>query len=63
MRGGVSYISRRHSQANNEYYNIMIQNKNQNLSFNWMKIIYMLLLCLNFFQPVETKGLILKILT
>ena len=36
----VSYISKRYSQAN----------KNQNILFTWVPIIYMVTRCLNFFQ-------------
>ena len=33
----------------------MIQNKNQNMLFTWMQIIYMVILCLNFFGPADSK--------
>ena len=33
MRGGVSYISKRHSKANNNYLKLMTQSKNQNILY------------------------------
>ena len=41
----------------------IIQNKNQNILFTWMQIIYMVIPCLNFLQMAGSDGLILKILT
>ena len=41
----------------------MIQNKNKNISFTLMQIIYMVMQGLNFFQQTDSNILILKNLT
>ena len=42
--------------------NLMIQNKIHNILLTWTQMVYMVMECLNFFQPVNSNGLILKIL-
>ena len=52
MRGGVCYISRRCSEANNKYlksYDL----KQNNILFIRMQTIYMVMQCLNFFQQID----------
>ena len=34
----------------------MTQNKNQNILYTYMQIIYMVTQCLNFFQHVDSNG-------
>ena len=50
MGGGVSYIFKRYSKTNNNCLKFYDQNKNQNILYASTQIIYMVMLCLNFFQ-------------
>ena len=42
MRGGISYIAKRYSEANNKYVKCYDEYKKESLSYILMQIIYMI---------------------
>ena len=54
IRGGISYISNRSSQANDRYFKT--QNKNQKVLYTSTRTICMVMECLSFFQQVDSNG-------
>ena len=57
IRGGITHISKRYAEANNEYMKTLI-NQNLQLSFNiWMQIIFMVGQCHKNFQLMVSNGL------
>ena len=65
MKRGVSYITKRYSKIKYKYYisisitnismNFMNQNKNQNISYTYMRIMYIFMQCLSYFQHVDSN--------
>ena len=56
MRGGASYFSKRHSKASNKYLKSYDTKKESKHTIYLTHIIYMVILCLNFFQQVALNG-------
>ena len=63
MRDGVSCISKRFSQANNKYLKSYDPKQESKHIIYLEVIVYIFMQCLNFFQEVDSNGLILKIFT
>ena len=62
IREEVSYSSKRYHPVNNKYLKCYdLKQESKHIIF-WMQIIYVVMQCLNFFQPINSNGLFLKIL-
>ena len=55
MKGRVSCISKRYSKASNKYLK-SCEPKQGTILYTWTLIIYMAMLCLNFFQQADSNG-------
>ena len=56
MRGGVSYISNRYSETNNNYLKSHDPKQESKQLYTSMQIIYMVIKCLSFFQQAASNG-------
>ena len=63
MRGRVSYNFKKHSKANNDYLKSHDLKQESKYIIYLDAKIYVVMLCLDFFQLADSNGLILKILT
>ena len=54
-KGRVSCISKRYSKASNKYLK-SCEPKQGTILYTWTLIIYMAMLCLNFFQQADSNG-------
>ena len=55
MRGGVSYISNRYSETNNNYLKSHDPKQESKELYTYTQIIYMVIKCLSFFQQAASN--------
>ena len=56
MRGGISYIAKTHSKANNKYMEYYGSTKESKYILALMQIIYMVGQCVSIYHIVDLKG-------